>query len=287
MENGVKSDSYREMVFRLGEACQTDPYVAIRLIEISVSKGKYKEALLFAGFLEKMLPEEYTAYHARFSVMMLMSDFAGAGEIIRKSEDKFKTHIHYINDKLLYLIQFSGMRSAGEYLEETHSYVKEKNELYLRLSAQIYCALNDGERAFSVLNTLHREFDAEYARIVLALLQFEKGDYDNALLMTEMVLSGNSLSRDYYLAMLFNACIYHKTGAVGWRDQVSRTAGELDETASKKPENIWMLQAAAYLWELVDEVGKSEIDKKVLTELLKIISGSQVRPLGTPSYIQK
>lgn len=247
----------------------TDPELTKALLQQSADAGEYEAALVFAGNLEKLMPDSYIPVHAKFAVLVQKNDLGEAGLCLAGAQDRFGDDPNYINDRLAYTIEVMGTAAAKKYLEKIADKPAYESREFLELCARIYNAEGDERKYIQCLYILHKQFDSEKARFLLALKSAEHQQFEAALKWYVAVINGYSGSGEYFMSLAGRAMMLQKLGRDNWRAEMLKAANEIDLASTVHVVNLWLRSISAGLWEILGEQDNAAFNHDLIAELQK------------------
>ena len=185
----------------LYERSLNNPELTEFLLRQSADAGEYEAALVFAENLAKLMPDSYAPIHAKFALLLQKNDMGEAGLHLAGAQDQFGDDPNYINDRLAYTIEVMGTAAAKKYLDKIADKPAHESKLFLELCARIYNAEGDEREYIQCLYILHKQYDSERARFLLAVKSVEHQQYEAALKWYVTVINGYSGSAEYFMSL--------------------------------------------------------------------------------------
>ena len=251
------------------EQSRNDPELTKLLLKKCLDAGEYEAALIFAENLAKLMPDSYEPVHAKFAVLVQKDDLGEAGLCLVDAQEHFGDDPDYINDRLAYTIEVMGTAAAKKYLNKIGDKPAYESERYLELCARIYNAEGDEEDYIKCLYILHKQYDSEKARFLLALKSAEHQQYEAALKWYVAVINGYSGSGEYFMSLAGRSTMLQMLGRDNWREEMTRAATEIDMASTVHPVNLWLRAFSAELWQVLGNEKKAEFNHRLLDEMAK------------------
>lgn len=258
-----------ENVKALYDRSCTDPELTKALLQESVNAGEYEAAMIFAENLAELMPDSYVPVHAKCAVLLRKKDLGEMGICLAGAENRFGDDPDYINDRLAYTIEVMGTAAAKKYLEKISSKPAYESRHYLERCARIYNAEGDEREFIECLFILHKQYDSEKARFLLALKSAEHQQYEVALKWYVAVINGYSGSAEYFLSLAGRSSMLQLLGRDNWQTEMRKAANEIDIASSAHINNLWLRSVSAELWEILGIEKNAAYNKNVITELEK------------------
>ncbi len=232
---------------------RTDPELTKALLQQSAEAGEYDAALVFAENLAKLMPDSYAPVHARFAVLVRKNDLGEAGLCLAAAQESFGEDPNYINDRLAYTIEVMGTGAAKKYLDKIADEPACESQQYFELCARIYNAEGDEQKYLKCLYILHKQYDSEKARFLLAVKSAEHQQYEAALKWYVAVINGYSGSPEYFMSLAGRSSMLQMLGRDNWRVEMVKAANEIDLASTVHIANLWLRTISAGLWEILGE----------------------------------
>lgn len=260
----------------LGESAQViyerscnDSELTKALLQRSVDTGEYEAALVFAENLAKLMPDSYVPIHAKFAVLVQKKDLGEAGLCIASAQNQFGDEPDYINDRLAYTIEVMGTAAAKKYLEKIGNKPAYESQNFLELCARIYGAEDDERKYIQCLYILHKRFNSEKARFLLALKSAEHQQYEAALKWYVAVINSYSGSPEYFMSLAGRSIMLQMLDRDNWREEMVKAANEIDLASTVHAANLWLRTISMGLWESLGENENASFNRSLIVELKK------------------
>lgn len=250
----------------------TDPELTKVLLQQSADTGEYDVALVFAENLAKLMPDSYVPVHAKFAVLLRKDDLGEAGLCLAGALDKFGDDPDYINDRLAYIIEVMGTAAARKYLDKIGDKPAHESQRFLELCARIYNAEGDERRYVQCLYILHKQYNSEKARFLLALKSAEHQQYEAALKWYVAVINGYSGSAEYFMSLAGRSMMLQMLDRDNWRAEMVKSANEIDLASIVHVSNLWLRTISAGLWEALGEEENAAFNHDLIEEFQKYAS---------------
>ena len=258
-----------ENVKELYQRSCNDPELTKFLLQKSVDAGEYDAALVFADNLAKLMPDSYIPVHAKFAVLVQKNDLGEAGLCLAGVQDRFGDDPNYINDRLAYTIEVMGTAAAKKYLQKIADKPAYESREFLELCARIYNAEGDEREYIQCLYILHKQYDSEKARFLLALKSIEHQQFEAALKWYVAVINGYSGSPEYFMALAGRSSMLQMLGRDNWKEEMVKAANEIDLASTVHATNLWLRTISAGLWEILGEDENAAFNHNLIAELEK------------------
>ena len=255
-------------------SCQ-DPELTQALLQQSVDAGEYDVALVFAENLAKLMPDSYIPVHAKFAVLVQKKELGEAGLCIAGAAEQFGDDPNYIVDRLAYTIEVMGTAAAKKYLRKIGDKPAFESQQFLELCARIYNAEGDEREHIKCLYILHKQYDSEKARFLLALKSAEHQQYEAALKWYVAVINGYSGSAEYFMSLAGRSSMLQKLGRDNWREEMTKAAREIDLASTVHIVNMWLRTISTGLWEILGEEENASFNHDLIAELQKYTENPQ------------
>ena len=250
------------------QSCK-DPELTKALLQQSTDAGEYEVALVFAENLTKLMPDSYGPIHAKFAVLLQKNDLGEAGLYLASVQDRFGDDPNYINDRLAYTIEVMGTSAAKKYLSKIADKPAYESQRFLELCARIYNAEGDEREYIKCLYILHKEYDSEKARFLLALKSAEHQQYEAALKWYVAVINGYSGSAEYFMSLAGRSSMLQMLGRDNWKTEMVKAANEIDLASTVHVMNLWLRTISAELWKILGEDDNADFNHSLIAELEK------------------
>lgn len=247
----------------------TDPELTKALLQRSADMGEYEAALVFAENLAKLMPDSYVPLHAKFAVLVQKNDLGEAGLCLAAAQDQFGDDPNYINDRLAYTIEVMGTAAAKKYLKKIGDKPAHESREFSELCARIYNAEGDEREYIQCLYILHKQYDSEKARFLLALKSIEHQQFEAALKWYVAVINGYSGSAEYFMSLAGRASMLQMLGRDNWREEMVKAANEIDLASLVHATNLWLRTISAGLWETLGKEENAAFNHELIKELQK------------------
>ena len=251
------------------ERSANDPELTKALLQRSIDMGEYDAALVFAENLAKLMPDSYIPVHAKFAVLVRKNDLGEAGLCLAGVQDRFGDDPNYINDRLAYIIEVMGTAAAKKYLDKIADKPVCESERFLELCARIYNAEGDEKKYIQCLYILHKQYDSEKARFLLALKSIEHQQFEAALKWYVAVINGYSGSPEYFMSLAGRSSMLQMLGRDNWKEEMVKAANEIDLASTIHVTNLWLRTISAGLWEILGEGENAAFNHELIAELEK------------------
>lgn len=239
------------------------------LLQSSVDAGDYEAALAFAENLAKLMPDSYVPIHAKFAVFLQKNDLGEAGLYLADVQERFGDDPDYINDRLAYTIEVLGTAAAKKYLDKLGDKPIYESERFLELCARIYNAEGDEREFIKCLYILHKQYNSERARFLLALKSAEHGQYEAALKWYVAVINEYSGSAEYFMSLAGRSAMLQMLGRDNWKTEMVKAANEIDLASTVHATNLWLRTISMGLWEILGEDENADFNRSLIAELEK------------------
>ena len=246
-----------------------DPELTKTLLQKSADAGEYEAALVFAANLEKLMPDSYVPVHAKFAVLVQKNDLGEAGLCLAAAQERFGDDPDCINDRLAYTIEVMGTAAAKKYLDKIGDKPAYESQHFLELCARIYNAEGEEEKYIKCLYILHKQYDSEKARFLLALKSAEHQQYEAALKWYVAVINGYSGSPEYFMSLAGRSSMLQVLGRDNWKEEMIKAANEIDLASLMHATNLWLRTISAGLWEILGEEENAAYNHELISELKK------------------
>lgn len=256
----------------LYERSCNDPELTQFLLQQSADAGEYEAALVFAENLAKLMPDSYVPLHAKFAVLVQKNDLGEAGLCLAAAQDRFGDDPNYINDRLAYTIEVMGTAAAKKYLKKIGDKPAHESQEFLELCARIYNAEGDEKKYIQCLYILHKQYDSEKARFLLALKSAEHQQFESALKWYVAVINGYSGSPEYFMSLAGRSSVLQMLGRDNWREEMVKAANEIDLATTVHITNLWLRTISAGLWEILGEEKNATFNHNLIEELQKYVA---------------
>ena len=261
----------------------TDPELTKALLQKSADMGDYEAALVFAENLAKLMPESYIPVHAKFAVLVQKKDLGEAGLSLAAAQDRFGDDPNYINDRLAYTIEVMGTAAAKKYLDKIADKPAHESREFLELCARIYNAEGDEKKYIQCLYILHKQFDSEKARFLLAMKSAEHQQYEAALKWYVAVINGYSGSPEYFMSLAGRSSMLQMLDRDNWKEEMVKAANEIDLASTVHVTNLWLRTISAGLWEILGEEENATFNRNLIEELQKYAADPEKYMCGAQS----
>lgn len=251
------------------ERSANDPELTKALLQRSIDMGEYDAALVFAKNLAKLMPDSYIPVHAKFAVLVRKNDLGEAGLCLAGVQDRFGDDPNYINDRLAYIIEVMGTAAAKKYLQKIGDKPAHESREFLELCARIYNAEGDEREYIQCLYILHKQYDSEKARFLLALKSIEHQQFEAALKWYVAVINGYSGSPEYFMSLAGRSSMLQMLGRDNWKEEMVKAANEIDLASTVHATNLWLRTISAGLWEILGEDENAAFNHNLIAELEK------------------
>ena len=251
------------------ERSLNDPELTKTLLQRSANMGEYEAALVFAENLAKLMPDSYVPVHAKFAVLVQKKDLGEAGLCLAAAQDQFGDDPNYINDRLAYTIEVMGTSAAKKYLEKIADKPAYESQEFLELCARIYNAEGDERKYIQCLYILHKQYNSEKARFLLALKSIEHQQFEAALKWYVAVINGYSGSPEYFMSLAGRSSMLQMLGRDNWKEEMVKAANEIDLASTVHATNLWLRTISAGLWEILGEDENAAFNHNLIAELEK------------------
>lgn len=256
----------------LYERSRNDPKLTEFLLRQSADAGEYEAALVFAENLAKLMPDSYAPVHTKFALLLQKNDLGEAGLHLAGAQEQFGDDPDYINDRLAYTIEVMGTAAAKKYLEKIAEKPAYESQRFLELCARIYNAEGDEREFIKCLYILHKQYDSEKARFLLALKSAEHQQFEAALKWYVAVINGYSGSAEYFMSLAGRSSMLQMLGRNNWREEMVKAANEIDLASTVHAVNLWLRTISAGLWEVLGESENAEFNHNLIAELQKYVT---------------
>lgn len=247
----------------------TDPELTKALLQQSADAGEYDVALVFAENLAKLMPDSYVPVHAKFALLVQKKDLGEAGLFLAGAKERFGDDPDYINDRLAYTIEVMGTAAAKKYLDKIGDKPAHESQHYLELCARIYNAEGDERKYIQCLYILHKQYDFEKARFLLAVKSAEHQQYEAALKWYVAVINEYSGSAEYFMSLAGRSMMLQLLGRDNWRQEMVKAANEIDLASTVHATNLWLRTISAGLWETLGDEENAAFNHSLIEELQK------------------
>ena len=247
----------------------SDPALTKTLLQESLKAGNFEAAMVFAENLIKLEPDSYAPIHAKCVALFQKNELGDIGLLLADAADRFGDDPNYIIDRLAYTIEVMGTAAAKKYLEKIGDKPAYESEEFLELCARIYNAEGDEEKLIKCLFILHKQFQSEKARFLLAVKSMEHQKYEAALKWYVAVINGYTGSGEYFMALAGRCVMLQKLDRDNWQEEMQKAALEIDLAATIHISNLWLLTISAELWEILGNQEMAEHDRSAIAELEK------------------
>lgn len=265
-ENITFSEYNARAVFE--QSCN-DPELTKFLLQKSADVGEHEAALVFAENLAKLMPDSYLPAHAKFAILVQKNDLGEAGLCLAAAQDRFGDDPDYINDRLAYTIEVVGTAAAKKYLDKIGDKPAYESQRFLELCARIYNAEGDERKYIQCLYILHKQFNSEKARFLLAVKSAEHQQYEAALKWYVAVINGYSGSGEYFMSIAGRSMMLQMLGRDNWRPEMVKAANEIDLASTVHATNLWLRTISAGLWKTLGEGENAAFNQDLIAELEK------------------
>lgn len=270
MEDNIRISKENAKAFY--ERSCNDPKLTKMLLQQSADAGEYEAALVFAENLAKLTPDSYVPLHAKFAVLVQKNDLGEAGLCLAAAQDRFGDDPNYINDRLTYTIEVMGTAAAKKYLKKIGDKPAHESQEFLELCARIYNAEGDEKKYIQCLYILHKQYDSEKARFLLALKSAEHQQFESALKWYVAVINGYSGSPEYFMSLAGRSSMLQMLGRDNWREEMVKAANEIDLASTVHITNLWLRTISAGLWEILGEEKNATFNHNLIEELQKYVA---------------
>ena len=267
MEETIQSAGENVQAF-YEQSCK-DPELTKALLQQSADAGDYEAALVFAKNLEKLMPDSYVPIHAKFAVLLQKNDLGEAGLCLASAQNRFGDDPNYISDRLAYTIEVMGTAAAKKYLNKISDKPAHESQRFLELCARIYNAEGDEREYIKCLYILHKQYDSEKARFLLALKSAEHQQYEAALKWYVAVINGYSGSAEYFMSLAGRSNMLQMLGRDNWKTEMVKAANEIDLASTVHVMNLWLRTISAELWKILGEEDNAAFNYSLIAELEK------------------
>lgn len=247
----------------------SDPELTKVLLQQSIAAGECEAAMVFAENLVRLMPDSYLAVHAKFAVLLQKNDLGEAGLCLAGAMERFGDDPEYINDRLAYTIEVMGTAAAKKYLVRIKDKPAYESQRFLELCARIYNAEGDEREYIKCLYILHKQYDSEKARFLLAVKSAEHQQYEAALKWYVSVINRYSGSPEYFMALVGRCSMLQMLGRDNWKEEMVKTANEIDLASMVHVTNLWLRAISAELWKLLGEDENAAFNYSLIAELEK------------------
>lgn len=265
------------------EQSANDPELIKFLLQKSTDAGEYEAALVFAENLSKLMPDSYVPVHAKFAVLVQKNDLGEAGLCLATAQDQFGDDPNYINDRLAYTIEVMGTAAAKKYLQKIGDKPTHESRELLELCARIYNAEGDEREYIQCLYILHKQYNSEKARLLLALKSIEHQHFEAALKWYVAVINGYSGSPEYFMSLAGRSSMLQMLGRDNWQEEMVKAANEIDLASTVHVTNLWLRTISAGLWETLGEEENATFNHNLLEELQKYVANPEKYMRNTQS----
>lgn len=270
MEDNIRISKENAKAFY--ERSCNDPKLTKMLLQQSADAGEYEAALVFAENLAKLMPDSYVPLHAKFAVLVQKNDLGEAGLCLAAAQDRFGDDPNYINDRLTYTIEVMGTAAAKKYLKKIGDKPAHESQEFLELCARIYNAEGDEKKYIQCLYILHKQYDSEKARFLLALKSAEHQQFESALKWYVAVINGYSGSPEYFMSLAGRSSMLQMLGRDNWREEMVKAANEIDLASTVHITNLWLRTISAGLWGILGEEKNATFNHNLIEELQKYVA---------------
>jgi len=264
-----------ENVNELYERSYKDPELTKFLLQQSVDAGEYEAALIFAENLKKMMPDSYLPVHAKIAVLVKKNDLGEAGLCLASVQECFGDDPDYINDRLAYTIEVMGTAAAKKYLEKIGDKPAHESQRYLELCARIYNAEGEERKFIQCLYILHKQFNSEKARFLLAVKSAEHHQYEAALKWYVTVINNYSGSAEYFMSLAGRSSMLQMLGRNNWKEEMVKAANEIDLASTVHVTNLWLRTISAGLWKILGEEENAAFNHNLIEEFQKYTADTE------------
>lgn len=263
----VKNVFLNEASRELNEKSLTDSELTKTLLQESMNAGNYKAAMVFAANLAQQMPNSYVPIHAKCAVLLQTKDLGEVGLCLAGAAEQFGDDPNYIVDRLAYTIEVMGTAAAKKYLNKISSKPAYESREFLELCARIYYAEGDERLYIECLYILHKQYNSEKARFLLALKSIEHERFAAALKWFVAVINGYSGSPEYFMALAGRCSLLKLLGRDNWKEETQKAANEIDFASTIHINNMWLRSISAGLWEILGETENVEYNQALIAEL--------------------
>ena len=251
----------------LYERSKTDAELTKFLLQSSTEAGEYEAALIFAQNLKKLMPDSYVPVHAKYAVLLQKGDMGEAGMCLAEAQEQFQTDPNYITDRLAYTIEVMGTTAAKKYLDKIRDVSAFESERFLELCAWIYNAEGEEMSYIKCLYILHKQYQSEKARFLLAVKSAEHQLYEAALKWYVAVINGYSGSAEYFMSLAGRSSMLQLLERDNWREEMVKAANQIDLASVTHATNLWLRTISAGLWEVLGQEENAAYNRKVIEHL--------------------
>ena len=246
-----------------------DPELTKALLQKSADMGEYEVAMVFAENLAKLMPDSYVPVHAKFAVLVRKQDMGEAGMCLVEAQERFGDDPDYINDRLSYIIEMMGTAAARKYLDKIGDKPAVESQRYLELCARIYNAEDEEENFIKCLYILHKQYQSDKARLLLAVKSAQHQQYEAALKWYVAVINGYTGSPEYFMALAGRSSMLQLLGRDNWRTEMLKAANEIDLASLAHPANLWLRTISTGLWEVLGVEENAAYNRELIAEIEK------------------
>ena len=162
-----------------------------------------------------------------------------------------------------------GTAAAKKYLDKIADKPAHESQEFLELCARIYNAEGDERKYIQCLYILHKQFNSEKARFLLALKSTEYQQYEAALKWYVAVINGYSGSPEYFMSLAGRATMLQMLDRDNWKEEMVKAANEIDFASTVHAANLWLRTISAGLWEILGEDENAAFNHNLIAELVK------------------
>lgn len=251
------------------ERSRKDSELTRSLMHQSFEAGKYDVTLKLAENLARLLPDSYEPIHAKCAVLLRQNEMGEVGMCLAGAMEKFGDDPHYILDRLAYTIEVMGTSAAKKYLDKIADKPAYESQEFLELCARIYNAEGDEKKYIQCLYILHKVYNFEKARFLLAVKSMEHQQYEAALKWYVAVINEYSGSGEYFMSLAGRAIALQKLGRDNWREEMEKAAREIDLASTVHMLNLWLRSISLGLWEILGAEENVAFNHELIAELEK------------------
>ena len=265
MENIHFSNENSKELF---EQSRSDPELTKALLRECMEAEKYDAAMIFADQLAGLMPDSYEPVHAKCAVLLRKKQLGEVGLCIAAAQDRFGDDPNYINDRLAYTIDVMGTEAAQKYLDKIAKKPAYESRQFLDLCARVYYD-TDESKYIKCLFILHKQFQSEHARFMLALKSIEHQKYEAALKWYVAVINGYSGSAEYYMSLAGRCSLLQLLQRENWQEEMRKAAVEIDLASSTHIDSLWLRTLSEQLWEILGNKKAAQYNHEIVEELKK------------------
>lgn len=255
---------------RAAEEESQNPIPAALLYRQAIERGRYEDAILYSEMVIERANASYASYHSKFSALIISKRFHEAEKFLLSCKTLF-------GDKGEYILDTASMFAMQSRFEDARSLLDQNDQLktsykYLKLRAQLALSMKNEEETSIFQKELFDRYRDRNAAFVLATLSLKNGDFSEAKVYLQTLVTDERADRLYYSALFQNAACAKLLDEEGWEDDVRKIIVKYDNAIERNPLNFYLFKFEAGCYRLLgDEVRAKRCDEivRITAELLE------------------